>query len=401
MAFATKRIYEEDPYQSHFTANVLSQTRREDGHTELILDKTAFYPTGGGQPNDTGMIDGFEVIDVYKDGKSIVHLLKGNLEHKGTVEGHVNFSRRMDHMQQHCGQHILSAAFQELLSLETIGFHLGKEWVTVDLKASQINVDDVRKVELRANEIVMENRHIETRLMPVTEVDEQIRAKLPSMDGIVRLVEIDQFDLSACSGTHPYRTGEVGLIKIIGWEPYKGNVRLTFVCGLRAMRIARQFQDLLFEAAKLLRTNPYDVVPSLVRMKGEYEQYVRENRHLKESLIRQEAKQWIKQGEKISSVTLHLHQWINKPFQDMKELAKTIIEEPGHVVIFASEGQLNRLIAACSENISLSMRELVDHLLEMTQGRGGGSRIFAQLGFTAASVQDVLKFAKKWIMENL
>jgi alanyl-tRNA synthetase len=235
----THRLYYTDSYLRDFEASVVD--RSDNGH-RVYLDRTAFYPASGGQPFDTGQLGGVEVTDVVDEGERIAHLLKAPLPGERAI-GQINWARRFDHMQQHTGQHLLSAVLAEVLGLATVGVHFGKEMSTLDIEAGGLPADQVAMVEARANEVVAENRPVQVSFESSAAVN---GLRKPShRAGTLRVVTIDGLDRSACGGTHVRATGEIGAILISKAERVRKGVRLGFLCGGRAIRRARSDHDLL------------------------------------------------------------------------------------------------------------------------------------------------------------
>ncbi len=231
----TERLYYTDSYQREFRARVAE--RSPDGQT-VYLDRTLFYPTSGGQPFDLGSIDGVAVVDVVDEEDRIAHRLAAPLTTGGEVAAEIDWTRRFDHMQQHSGQHLLSAVFEELFNLHTVSFHLGAESATIDLEGGPVEPRTVLEAERRANQLVAENRALDVRFEDAGAV--QGLRKPSGRQGMLRIVSIDGLDRSACGGTHVRTTGEIGPILLRRTEKIRQSVRVEFVCGGRAVRRARQ-----------------------------------------------------------------------------------------------------------------------------------------------------------------
>lgn len=251
----TLRLYYTDCYLSQFDAQVTSLSG--DG-LRAVLDRTAFYPTSGGQLFDLGELGGARVVEVIDDGDAITHVLASPIA-SGPVNGTIDWRRRFEFMQQHTGQHLLSAVFHELFGFATASVHLGEEGATVELAASSISESQIREAELRANAVVTENRPVS---IAFEENPEGLR-KASERSGPLRIVTIEGVDKSACGGTHVRRTGEIGPILIRKAEKIRGNIRLEFVCGLNAIRRARADFELLSTAGRAF-SRPLDEVPEAI-----------------------------------------------------------------------------------------------------------------------------------------
>ena len=212
----TERIYYTDPYATEFEATVVNvEPIPGDRRHAVVLDRTAFYPTSGGQPFDTGTLGAGRVVEVVdEDDGRIVHLVEGEIQ-PGAVRGRIDWSRRFEHMQQHTGQHVLSAAFDRLLKVRTVSFHLGTASSTIDL-AREVTVGEIARVEQEANRIVWENRAVTIRFADAGEAAAMPLRKESKREGVLRLVEVEEFDVSACGGTHVARTGAIGIIAVAG-----------------------------------------------------------------------------------------------------------------------------------------------------------------------------------------
>jgi alanyl-tRNA synthetase len=264
----TRRLYYEDARRDRFEAVVVGA--RADGEgTAVALDATAFYPGGGGQPADHGFLNDRAVLDVAADGETVWHRLDGALPSGARVEGRLDWERRFDHMQQHTGQHILSRAFIEAAAADTRSFHLGDAIVTIDVGHPGPEPEILRRVEALANRIVWEDRPVLTHVVPPERAREFPLRRAPDVEGEVRVVEIEGFDWSACGGTHVARSGQVGLIAIVGTERYKGGTRVAFLCGGRALRRLREASDLLRGLCLEFTAGEGDLPRAVARLKAE------------------------------------------------------------------------------------------------------------------------------------
>ena len=239
---SSERLYYTDAYLVEFDA-VVRDVQPQDDRWKVTLDRTAFYPTSGGQPFDTGTIGEAKVLDVFEqeDG-TIGHLVDRELETNSRVRGHVDWSRRFDHMQQHTGQHLLSAAFEREAGAKTVSFHLGTSASTIDLD-KELSADQIARVEDAANRVLWEDREVCVKFVTASEAAKLPLRKDPAREGELRIVEIKDYDLSACGGTHVRRTGAIGIIAISGFERFKGGLRVEFVCGGRALRAYRALEE--------------------------------------------------------------------------------------------------------------------------------------------------------------
>jgi alanyl-tRNA synthetase len=237
----TERLYYSDSHLIEFDARVVDVTERVSGWAAIVLDRTAFYPTGGGQPSDTGTLNGARVVECIDDGDNgVLHVVQGMMPSRGAVvQGRVDWSRRLDHMQQHTGQHILSQAFVNLFNAATKSFRVLETSCEIDVDLNNPATEIIERAVELANNVVWEDRAIEIRNVTSAEAAELPLRKESARDGELRLIEIEGFDLTPCGGTHAYRTGEVGIIAVRSWERAKGLTRIEFVAGTRARGLSQ------------------------------------------------------------------------------------------------------------------------------------------------------------------
>lgn len=369
------RLYLHNPYMKRFSAKVLGSIPWK-GKTALILDQTAFYPSGGGQPHDMGYLGDYPVLEVEEVDDVILHGISGDYKGEKELTGVIDWGRRFDHMQQHAAQHLLSDYLREAYGMNTLSFHLGKEITTVDLEPP-IAIP-IPQVEEALYEVVLENRLIETHFLPREEVVPEVLEKTGSADPYIRFVEMKGFPPQACRGTHPERSGEIGLIKIIKVEREKSALRLSFVAGFRTLwRMQADWENLTF-AKHLFKVNESGWSERLVQMKEELENNRKQIRRLSQEKIEWEKRFRIGQAPQINGICLHIEIFEDRPFQELKELAKSIIETSAQLVLFATLAPKTQVVAACSQELSFSMPAFLQRILP--HGKGGGSRVFAQFG---------------------
>src|SRR5277367_2365824 len=274
---ATHRIYYDDAYLKDFTARVLScdavppdlQAGRTQTAWAVVLDRTALYPASGGQPHDFGKLGDAAVLEVQDDGDEVVHIVDRELEEGAAVTGCVDWPRRFDHMQQHTGQHLLSAVFQERAGLPTVSFHLGEELCTIDLRGPEPSDELLEGIERAANKIVFEDRTIRVRYATAEQLEEMGIRKKVERTGMLRAIEIDGADLQPCGGTHVNSTGQIGLILIRRHSKIRQDWRVEFVCGARAERAARADFRRLRHVAEELQCAPHEIAEAAVRVVSE------------------------------------------------------------------------------------------------------------------------------------
>ncbi|MBL0386315.1 alanyl-tRNA editing protein [Tumebacillus sp. ITR2] len=378
----TGKLYYDDPYLRLFTATVTDAGVEADGTPFVVLDRTAFYPTGGGQPSDQGTLNGIRVLDVEEVENSIHHRLeKADLAVGTSVEGVLDWERRFDHMQQHTGQHILSAAFEELFDAATVGFHLGREIVTVDIALPDLTPEITEKVESLANSIVFENRPIDARFVDAEELALMPLRKAPSVTENIRIVTIANFDYSPCGGTHPHRTGEVGPIKILSYERYKGNVRIDFVCGWRTLKVMTDKQHILRQMSRQLTAGEHELPDKLERLLAERKELSTGLQEMKQQFLHAEAETLLNEALSRRGTLVVARTFEERSMQDLQRLAQRMTErEPSVIVLFISSGEKTQLVFGRGNAVGLNMNNMLKSVLPMIDGKGGGSPSLAQGG---------------------
>lgn len=373
------KIFYQDPYITSFTAKVITQEKDNNGNNYIVLDQTAFYPTGGGQPHDIGAIENINVLNVEEVEGEVRHYLETELDNvNATVEGVIDWARRFDHMQQHAGQHILSAAFEQLFGYKTIGFHLGNETVTIDLETDNILEAEALKVEELANKIILENRPIETKWVTEEELVNYDLRKETKVKEDIRLVIIPNFDYNGCGGTHPKATGEVQGIKILDWERQKKKTRVQFVCGYRVIKQLSQKHKVLMELTKLLNAPEKEMQNAVIRLLENGKIAEKELEQTLGTLLQYEAKSFLVRMEK--KVVSNVFQ--DRTIQELQTLARIITSEDEEaIVLFVSQNE-NRLQLVCASGqlVNVSMKKVIGNALTFINGKGGGSDSFAQGG---------------------
>lgn len=379
----TDRLYFTDSGLLEFDATVID-VRSTDRGDQVILDRTAFYPTGGGQPNDTGKLGDAEVIDVFEDDEgTIFHLLKqtGLLKPDQKVEGRVDRVRRLDHLQQHSGQHILSQAFVRACGAETRSFHLGSETSTIDIELQNPADDHMRAAEEIANSIIFEDRPLRVHL-----VSEEEAARLPlrketAIRGDIRVIEVEDFDWSPCGGTHAARAGQIGLIAVRSYERAKRMTRVEFVCGGRALNDYRLANNTAFSVARLFSAER-DATPELVsRSIQESKSLKKRLRDLLELAMSAEASNILAEAPAHQGFKLIHAVFDNRDAEELRLLASKITaQEPSVALLGARDEGRARLVFARSESLSHNMGELLAEACQLLGGRGGGRPELAQGG---------------------
>lgn len=370
----TNKLYYEDPSIQCFKAKVIEQQPNY-----VVLSETAFYSTGGGQPHDLGLINGIEVTNVEVIDGEIRHFLTNPLPDNTTeVNGEIDWERRFDHMQQHAGQHILSAAFEQLFKFQTISFHLGKDTVTIDLNVTEVSEQQLMETEQLANQIILENRLIETKWVTEKELSNYKLRKATSLKENIRLVIIPDFDYNACGGTHPISTGQVRAIKILQTEKQKKAVRVEFICGERILTHLHRKHQVLVNLVSILSTPENKIMNATKNLLTQNSRLEKQVVDLSNSLLAYEAKELRESSDKTTITCI----FENRSMQELQKLAKLVIQEtPNSICILVSNNQDKlQVVAAKGNDVEQSMKELIAHVLPYINGKGGGNERMAQGG---------------------
>jgi alanyl-tRNA synthetase len=378
----TIRLYYDDSYCRTFQARIVDSFY-DDNRPAIILDRTCFYPTSGGQPFDTGTIDGVPVIDVFVREKDheIVHVLAGEVT-ASSVEGSIEWPRRFDHMQQHSGQHILSQAFIQVTGWPTVSFHLGIDNCTIDLATTGVKKDQLVSAELLANRIIWENRSIQSRVVDQLSIEALDLRKAPDIDGDqYRLVDIADFDLCACGGTHVSRTGEIGLIKIIKVEQRGPNTRVEFQCGQRALNDYGYKNEILNNLSSELTTGYSEIEHSVNRIREEAKITRQQLKKQSKKLVEYEAQQLLNEMAETDKIRIVCLAYVDRSPDEIRLLANKIAQSDGNVALLGLAGSKSQIVFACSRNLPIEMNRILNQTLPyLGEATGGGSATFAQGG---------------------
>jgi len=375
----TEKLYLIDPYLTTFSARLLAQDKTKQGY-EALLDQTAFYPTSGGQPHDQGTLNGIAVKDIILKDENILHLIKQPLTVQ-EVKGEIDWLIRFDHMQQHTGQHLLTAVFIELYQSPTVSFHLGRELSAIDLDIGLLTEPQVERVEELANQYIFQNLPIRDYEVSPEEFSRLKLRKKELPEGVkrIRIVEIEGVDLSHCGGTHLRSTGELGLVKVIGWERYKGNTRVNFLCGERALRDYRQKHRIMGEVSAALSVKPEKLNEAVAKLQEEGKGYWREIKHLKERLAELIAQELIAKAIPCESFKFIMRVFRQEDPQVVKSaIIKAVNQEPLLILAGVESQGRGHLIFASSKELKFPLGEALQESCKAIDAKGGGSEAFAQ-----------------------
>ena len=388
----TDRLYYHDPFLYDFEAEVREQT--DTPRPALILDRTAFYPTSGGQVHDTGWILAAdqksrvtEVADA-EDGR-VVHYLEApvkDLKPGTRIRGQIDSTRRRDHMQQHSGQHVLSAAFVRLFNMPTVSFHMGDDYCSIDLDTPTLSKDQIESAERLANEIILENRAVDIRFVTRDEAGKLGLRKIPPTErDELRLIDIHDFDLTACGGTHVRQTGQIGCILLRKAEKVRQGWRVEFVAGQRAVATARRDYSNLSEAAALFSAHIYDVPQQVRKSLDEIRSLRKQREQSLQDLADAQAAALLAETPESNGRRIVVRTFSDREMNFLKLLAQKLTRLSPHVVaLLATKSPQPSLVFAQSPGQPFDMSALLKKVMATLGGRGGGSKDMAQGGAPGA-----------------
>lgn len=367
----TERLYFTDATLRAFTAQVTA-TRLLDGQPAVALDRTAFYPTGGGQPHDTGVLNSSAVLDVRSDAGEVWHLLAAPLAVGAVVQGELNWPRRRDHMQNHTGQHILTGAFLATAHAATVAWHLSEGSVTIDLDQASLSDSQLADAEQLANAIVEQDLPVQARFISLDELPSLHLRKQPDVDGPLRIVEIGDFDRVACGGTHVPSTAHVGLIKLLRTERRGVETRVHFACGQRARADYTAKHQLTRDLAARLTCGLEELPQAIERLQQQASTHFKALRSVQAELVTAEAKR-LAVAAPDKRIVAEYPAWEG---EQLKQLALTLRDDPALTVALAGAG--NQVLLARGVAATLDCGQALRSVLAAVGGRGGGRPDFAQ-----------------------
>ena len=400
---ATERLYYHDSRLLEFDARVMDLSERDDGAIAVMLDRTAFYPTGGGQPNDTGTLGEARVVDcIDMEDAGVLHVIQGPTPEVGEmVHGRIDSLRRLDHMQQHTGQHILSAAFVKLFEAPTRSFRMLEHECEIDVALNDPTDEKIEQAVDLANQTIWQDRSITIRSVTAEQAVALPLRKEPAREGELRVIEIDDFDLTPCGGTHAQSTGEVGIIAVRNWERAKGLTRIQFMAGVRVLNDYRKANRTAAEMAASFSAGRDDSPALVTRLIEENKKLARRVRELDEIACRAEAEKILKStgleaGNRPPPLVV-ARVFDDRDADSLKRLALALIAYPKIIALLASrDGDTARLVFARSSDAPGDMNALMRKACEMIEGRGGGKADMAQGGGkNVSAIDDALQVATK------
>lgn len=379
----TDKIYYQDAGIRTVTAKVNASGTDGKG-IYAVLDRSCFYPEGGGQPADTGAIGQTEVKDVQLIDGEIRHYTDRKLE-IGEYEITIDWERRFDHMQQHTGQHLLSAVFEDELGMPTKSFHLGAERVSIDLDVKEISSGQLKEAEQHVNSLIHSQIPIETEWVTQSQAAEMNLRKKPAVEGEIRLVKIADVDINACGGTHVHNTGQLGLLKIIRTEKAKAGTRVYFLCGHRAMQHFHLLQSVTEQLTKSLNAPAAELAEAAAAVLNDRKEKEKQLKKLALELVKLEAGSLDPEGN------VMVRNYSGRPIKEVQQLAKMVIENHPflYLLFIVPEEESVRFVCAKGKNASGDMKKVLEEMVESKGGKIGGTESLAQGG---APLHDNLTF---------
>jgi alanyl-tRNA synthetase len=383
----TERLYYSDSFLAEFDAGIVACL---DGGSRIVLDRTAFYPSSGGQPHDTGTLNGIRVLSVEEDAEGrIEHLLEEPLPEPGPAHGVIDWPRRFDHMQQHSGQHLLSAVFDQLFGWATVSFHLGSEVSTIDLDTPVVAPEQLAQAERRANELVWQD-------LPVGISFEDAASaaglrKESAREGTLRIITIEGIDRSACGGTHVRSTGQIGAILVRKTEKIRGQTRVEFVCGGRATARARADYEALDRTARLFSSALDEVPQAAATLLEQAKQAEKSRRKLGLELAQFRGRSLYESCPPDSSgLRLHVERIASGPIdEELRAMAQSFCSAGRGVFLAACQDPPSILLATSAET-GIDAGQRLKAALEKCGGRGGGAAQIAQGSLPSAEILEAL-----------
>ncbi|ART77499.1 alanyl-tRNA editing protein [Sutcliffiella horikoshii] len=378
-----EKLFYQDPFIQTFTTTLSKQSQDESGKWYAVLEQTAFYPEGGGQPYDTGTLNEHKVLEVQEINGEIRHYLGQPLpESIKVVKGTIDWERRYDHMQQHAGQHLLSAAFEELFSYKTKSFHLGKDVSTIDLDTTGLTEQEFLEAETLVNKIILENRKIEAKWVTKEELSDYPLRKELSVSENIRLVIIPDFDYNGCGGTHPHSTGGVASLKILSLEKQKNMIRVSFVAGNRVLKQLHEKQQVLSELSSLLNAPQNGMSDAVTRMLGQSKEQAKELKDMKGKLLEYEVAALVSQSELVSGRSIIKSVLQNREMAELQSMARKLVStrEDLNVFLIAENTGKLQFVGARGSETDLDLKFIAKEVFAFINGKGGGREDFVQGG---------------------
>lgn len=383
----TKKLYIDNPYLKETNATIIDKSSNDDNFL-IKLDRTLFFPNlSGGQPKDLGSIGDKRVIDVYEENDDIIHVLEENIE-ESKVSISIDWENRFDLMQQHTGQHILSAAFENLFNAETVGFYIGEKYITIDVDILNIDENTILQIEVLANKIIQSNFKVISKVLERDNIRDLDISKISEDDKEIRIVDIENITSSPCCGTHVSSTGEIGLIKIVNWERCKGNTRVSFICGNRALEDYRMKNQYLNNIALSLSSGVPDVLDKFFQLKEAREDLRKENSRLKETIISLKSERFLEEKKNYNNIDYIMEVLEDVDKKELNLIASYLNKEDDLIQIYKIEEENHgSFLISRSYNLDINLKEIFDSISQKIIVKGGGNEEKIQ-GTTSLTIID-------------
>lgn len=387
----TIKAYMDDSYLKEIKANVVLKVEKE-GKYYLILDRTIFYPhLVGGQPRDKGTIEGVAVIDVYEENDNIVHVLEDDI-YTDKVSLVIDWENRFDIMQQHTGQHLLSANLYSLYNAHTDSFHFGDDLVSINIDKECFSEKEARQVEFLTNKMILSNLKISSYYPNQEELLDMPIRKMPKTDKgeKVRIIEIAGLDYSPCCGTHLSSTGEIGLIKIKRWHSNNGVTKLDFLCGNRAIRDYREINNSIFDLTKILSTGQENVVDRTKFILDEKVKLEKQVKSLKEKLSKYRGDLLLQNASLHGDIRFVINRFKDEDFKSINWMSSYLSQKEDVIQIYSvEEDDSYKFIISRSDNLDIDLSSIFEEIKENLDVKGGGNKSSIQ-GATSSDLIDIL-----------
>lgn len=390
-----EKLYYKDQYIKEFVAEIID-IKELDGKYHIQLDKTAFFPGGGGQFADIGSIENLEVIEVYEENGIVYHVLEKKPIKIHKVKCLIDWQRRQDGMHQHFAQHVLSGCFFKLFNANTVSFHLGREISTVDIKG-YLETEQIREVEKMANDIISDNLDVEFLVPNKRELKKMnLRRDLPNTSEDIRIVKISDLDINACCGVHPKSTIDLRMIKIKRWEKHKQATRIEFLAGKRAINDSLDKDRFATEICRYLSSNEEEAISSIKNLREQYKELLNEKKKMEEDIAKYQMKEMIDTSEKIGIVSVVKKIYDNENIKYVQKVVSKIVENENTIALMViRNNDRANVIFAASKNISdINMNNLLKDAITLIDGKGGGNINSAQgAGKNNSNVEMMVEYA--------
>lgn len=396
-----EKLYYIDQYLKDFEAKIVG-IKKIDSKFHLALDRTAFFPGGGGQVCDLGELNGVKVLDVYEENREIYHVVSEDISDQINVKGKIDWDRREDGMHQHLAQHVLSGCFFKLFNRNTLSIHLGKDISTVDI-IGYLTEDQIRKAEKMANEIIRENILVESLVPSEKELENMnLRRDLPNTEEEIRVVKIGDLDINACCGVHPKKTLDLKLIKIRKHEKNKDNTRIEFLAGERAIKDTLFKDKVLKDICNYLSSNEEEALNSIKNLKNNIDALNNSKRKLEEDLIEYEIENILFNLSKENDLIIITKIFNGKSIDYIRKLANRLVDRGNIICLFATiNNNKSNILFSCSKELEkVNMGQLLKESIKEIKGKGGGNRILAQGSGENIDIEKYINSIKNKVKEN-